>query len=367
MRAVSIVGIGQAPAMLDSRRSAGDLAASALGSALADAGLIHVQALFISSLSCEHDPALLASFGSGLPGVEVRCVAPACGGGAALHSAVQAVASGVYDVVAVTGVESTMSQPQAASADEAEQGLTAAVLDALILRRYLYEYSWKRLDLAPFAINARHNALSNRYAALHSALTLEQYQQAPATADPMTALDSAPLCTGAASVVLCPTEMATTVTRQPVSVTASVMAADTPALHDRADVLWLHASHSASKAAYAQAGISAGDVDFFELHDASTIMAVLSLEAAGFAEQGSGVRLGQDGAIACDGAIPISTFGGLLARGDAGAASGLYQAVEAVLQLRHAAGANQVAGARVGLIQSMAGSGACVATHILQV
>jgi len=77
------------------------------------------------------------------------------------------------------------------------------------------------------------------------------------------------------------------------------------------------------------------------------------------------VRLGADGAIAIGGRLPISTLGGLLGRGDAGAASALYQVVEAVLQLRGQAGAGQVQGARRVLVQSMTGSGACAATHIL--
>ena len=108
------------------------------------------------------------------------------------------------------------------------------------------------------------------------------------------------------------------------------------------------------------------DIDLFELHDAFSIMAALSLEACGFAERGNGVRLAQDGAIKPTGQIPIATLGGLKARGHPVGATGLYQLAEATLQLRGTAGEGQIDGARVAMTQNIGGSGATVVTHILQ-
>jgi acetyl-CoA C-acetyltransferase len=101
------------------------------------------------------------------------------------------------------------------------------------------------------------------------------------------------------------------------------------------------------------------------LYDGYTVLAALSLEAAGFAARGQGWALARNGAISLQGHIPISTFGGLKARGNPGGATGVYQAVEAALQLRCEAGPNQVPGARLALIQCLGGSGATAATHIL--
>jgi acetyl-CoA C-acetyltransferase len=104
----------------------------------------------------------------------------------------------------------------------------------------------------------------------------------------------------------------------------------------------------------------------FEAHDAFTILTVLALEAAGFAARGEGWKLAQDGRIGLTGALPLSTFGGLKARGNPIGATGVYQAVEAALQLRGEAGPNQVAGAQIALIQSIGGLGSSVFTHVLQ-
>ena len=96
-------------------------------------------------------------------------------------------------------------------------------------------------------------------------------------------------------------------------------------------------------------------------------MAALSLEASGFAEAGQGWRLAQDGQIGRDGSIPISTFGGLKARGNPVGATGVFQVVEVVKQLRDEAGECQVAGARVGMTQNLGGTGATAVTHVLRI
>jgi acetyl-CoA C-acetyltransferase len=128
----------------------------------------------------------------------------------------------------------------------------------------------------------------------------------------------------------------------------------------------LKAANLSGEKAYSQAGISAKDIDFFELHDAFSIMAVLSLEANGFAERGKGPRLALDGDILINGRIPIATRGGLKARGHPVGATGMYQIVEAVQQLRGEAAGSQVENARIGMTQNIGGSGSNIITHILQ-
>jgi acetyl-CoA C-acetyltransferase len=94
-------------------------------------------------------------------------------------------------------------------------------------------------------------------------------------------------------------------------------------------------------------------------------MSALSLEACGFAERGQGVRLGLEDRISIKGSIPICTRGGLKARGHPVGATGMYQIVEVVQQLRGECGRTQVDGARVGMAQNIGGSGASILTHIL--
>ena len=96
-------------------------------------------------------------------------------------------------------------------------------------------------------------------------------------------------------------------------------------------------------------------------------MAALSLEATGFAERGQAPRLAMDGEIRSTGRIPISTLGGLKARGHPVGATGMYQIVEVTRQLRGEAGGAQVPNAKIGMTQNIGGSGSNIIAHILQV
>jgi len=118
--------------------------------------------------------------------------------------------------------------------------------------------------------------------------------------------------------------------------------------------------------AYSQAGLTTTDIDVFELHDAFTIMACLSLEACGFAERGKAPLLALSNEIRPTGKIPIATRGGLKARGHPVGATGMYQIVEVVQQLRGQCGETQVENAKIGMAQNIGGSGSNIITHILK-
>jgi acetyl-CoA C-acetyltransferase len=155
--------------------------------------------------------------------------------------------------------------------------------------------------------------------------------------------------------------------RPRIVIAASASATDTIAVHSRKDPLFLAAACESARRCYQMAGVGPADIDVFELHDAFSIMSALSLEACGFAERGQGVRLGLEGAISPGGRVPICTRGGLKARGHPVGATGMYQVVEIVQQLRGECDGTQVAGATVGMAQNIGGSGATVLTHILRV
>jgi acetyl-CoA C-acetyltransferase len=327
----------------------------------------------------EHLGALIADF-TGMRGIEAYKVEAACASGAAaVRMGYMAVAGGLADRVIVVGVEKmtdeageVVTQGLAMAADgdyELPHGLSFVAINALLMRRYMHAYGVAREDFGNFAVVAHRNAMNNPNARFHVPLTLERFARSPMVAEPIGLMDSSPIADGAAAVVLCPTEQARSYRPNgapSVRIRASTAATDCLSLHDRRDMLRLQAvEHSALKA-YAQAGIAPEDVDFIEYHDAFTIMAALSLEACGFAPPGRGTSLAREGAIALDGRIPVATMGGLKGRGHPVGATGVYQIVEAVQQLRGQAGANQLPHARLGMAQNIGGTGATVVTHILE-
>jgi len=381
MRDVAIIGVGQTKVGEHWDVSLRHLALQAIQAAMADAGVTQADALYVGNMLSgelvgqEHLGALIADF-AGLRGIEAFKVEAACGAGAAaLRMGYVAVAGGLADIVVVVGVEkmtdtlgpdTTKALAMAADGDyEATQGLSFVAINALLMRRYMHEYGYSHEDFAPFAINAHSNAVNNPHAMFHFPVTAERFARAKMICDPINLLDSSPIGDGAAAVVLAPADAAR-ISAAPVRIAASAVGTDTLALHDRRDPLVLEGAMLSTRRAYEQAGVGPEDMDLFELHDAFSIMAALSLEAAGFADKGQGLRLALDGEIGIDGRIPVATMGGLKARGHPVGATGVYQIVEVVQQLRGLAGANQVPNARLGMAQNIGGSGATVITHILE-
>ena len=384
MKPVYIAGIGQTPVGEQWERSLRHIAHDAIIPAMRDAGIERADALYVGNMLSgelvgqEHLGALVADF-VGLRGIEAFKVEAACGSGAAaLRLGTVAIAGGIHDVVIVAGVEkmtdtigSETTAALAMAADqefEAAEGVSFVALNALLMRRYMFEYDVPHGAFGYFAVNAHHNAVGNPNAMFRRAITLDTYRNATMIADPINLMDSSPICDGAAAVVLMSEDYARAVSngRRPVRIMASTVATDSLAIHDRRDPLWLTAAWLSSQKAYQQAAVGPADIDLFELHDAFTIMAALSLEASGFAERGQGVRLAQEGEITIEGRIPVATMGGLKARGHPVGATGVYQVVEATLQLQGMAGSNQVHDADIAMTQNIGGSGATIITHILQ-
>jgi acetyl-CoA C-acetyltransferase len=384
MRAVAIVGIGQTKIGEHWDRSLREIGGEAGFAALQDAGIERVDALFVGNMlspliSGQNQLGTYISDWLGLFGTEAVKVEAACGSGAAAFRAgLMAVASGDVDSALIVGIEKmtdkaghdvTAALATAADADyEVEQGVSFVGLNAIIMRRYMHEYGWKHADFAPFSVNAHLNAVHNPFARLHEPITSKQFEKAGMIATPITLLDSSPIGDGAAAAVIVPAErLPKTNARPRVTVAGSAAFTDTIAIHSRREPVYLQAAHDSAKRAYEMAGVGSKDIDVFEMHDAFSILSVLSLEACGFAERGQGPRLGLDDEINPQGRVPVCTRGGLKARGHPVGATGMYQIVEIVQQLRGECGPTQVDGARIGMAQNIGGSGATVLTHILRV
>jgi acetyl-CoA C-acetyltransferase len=384
MRPVAILGIGQTVIDEQWDKSLREIAGEAAFAAMQDSGVEHPEGLFVGNMLSplvggQNQLGTFIADWLGMWGAEAVKIEAACGSGAAAFRAgLMAVASGEMDSALVLGVEKmtdkaghdvTAALATAADADyELEQGISFVGLNALIMRRYMYEFGWKHADFAPFSINAHANAMHNPYARLHDRITVDQFEKSAMVATPINLLDASPIGDGAAAAVIVPAEKVNSLVGRPrILVAGSASATDTIAVHSRKDPLFLSAAYLSARRAYEMAGVSSAEIDFFELHDAFSIMSALSLEACGYAERGQGPRLGLENEIRVNGGrIPVCTRGGLKARGHPVGATGMYQIVEVVQQLRGECGRVQVDGAKVGMAQNIGGSGATVLTHILK-
>jgi acetyl-CoA C-acetyltransferase len=381
MRPVSIVGIGQVPVQAATPWTLRELGAEAVRRAMADAGVERVDALtcgnmLVDELQGQKHLAALIADEVGLHGIEALEVgAVTASGAAALRIAFLAVASGQADLAVALGVEKMsdgVAMPAISKALDAERevgnGATMITRNAQLLALYLERSRAPAHAMVWFAVNAHKNARNNPYAMFHELRVSERKVRSSRVIHaPLRLYDCAPICDGAAAVVLAATEQARAFSEQPVRILASSVATDRFRVDDREDPLVLEGAQLSAQKAFRQANVNRGDVDFFEVHDAFSIMACLQLEAVGFAAPGEGWRMAAERQIGIRGELPICTMGGLKARGHPIGASGVYQVVESVLQLTGRAGKNQVRGAEIGLTQSIGGAASTVITHILGV
>jgi acetyl-CoA C-acetyltransferase len=382
MREVAVAGIGQTKIEEQWEKSLRELAGEAALCALEASEFNRVDAVYVGNMmssSANHQQHLGPYIADwiGMRYAEALRIEAACSSGAAAFRAgVLALASGEVESALVVGVEKMTDSPgdeitaslaTAADADwEVDQGITFVALNALIMRRYMHEYGWEKKDFAPFSVNAHANGAHNPFARFQSPISEADYLKAGMIAEPINLMDASPMGDGAAAILLLPLDSPSLKPGlKPVKVAASAAATDTIAAHGRKEATWLKAAELSSKQAYSQAGLSPKDINVFEAHDAFSIMAALSLEACGFAERGKAPRLALEGEICPTGRIPISTRGGLKARGHPVGATGVYQLVEVIQQLRGEASGTQVENARIGMAQNIGGSGSNLITHIL--
>ncbi len=381
-----IIGVGMTPVGEHWRLSLRELAVEALLNAMDDAGVDAVDSLYVGNMISgsfveqENLGALIADW-AGLGNIPAVKIEAACAsGGAAVQEGAKAVMSGLEDVVAVVGVEKmTDAWPSDATrylayAADAEyehfHGASFVALNALIMRYYMKRWGYTEEDLALFAVNGHANGAKNPYAMFKRPITVDTVMRSPYIADPIKLFDASPVCDGAAAVIITTKEKARElgVPRERwVEIAGFSRAIDTINLANRDDLLTLKAARIASERAYKMAGVTVRDIDLFEVHDAFTVMAALSLEAIGAAEKGKGAMLAKEGQIAIDGDYPIQTMGGLKSRGHPVGATGAYQTVEAALQLRgEAPDGIQVPDAEIALTQNIGGTGSNITITILR-
>lgn len=234
-------------------------------------------------------------------------------------------------------------------------------------RQHMKKYGSTPEDLAVIASKNHWHSSLNPNAQYTFTVTPEEVLADRMVTWPLTRAMCAPIGDGAASAILCDRD---TVKRlgleaRAVRVRASVLGSGRERSFDDTDI-----GERLGKIAYEKAGLGPRDIDLAEVHDATAYGELHQAEALGFCAEGEGGVLARSGATRIGGRIPINPSGGLESRGHPIGASGLAQLHELVTQLRGAAGARQVEGARIALAENGGGAlgqeEAAMCIHILE-
>ncbi|MBB3257182.1 acetyl-CoA acetyltransferase [Paraburkholderia bannensis] len=205
---------------------------------------------------------------------------------------------------------------------------------AMLTQRHARCHGLTRSDYGAVCIAQRAWATQNPQAVYRTPMSLADYLEAPPVADPLGRFDCVPVVSGANAILLTRADLAAGVPTVRVRALQCLYNAD----HQEGDGLTTPLA-SISGELWRQAGFGAADVDVVSVYDDYPVMTLVQLCDLGFAPDGDLraliSRLGTR-------ALAVNTSGGQLSAGQAGAAGGMHGLVEAITQLRGAAGERQV-------------------------
>ncbi|HEX8803480.1 MAG TPA: thiolase domain-containing protein [Acidimicrobiales bacterium] len=200
------------------------------------------------------------------------------------------------------------------------------------------------------ALKDRLNALKNPKAHLHETdITFESVKDSIMLWDPIRYSETCPSSDGACALVLTDEAGGDAAPRPPAWMLGGAMRSE-PTMFAGRDQVNPRGGRDCAADVYAQAGITdpRGQVDVAEIYVPFSWYEPMWLENLGFAEEGTGWKLVEDGVTQMDGDLPINPSGGVLSSNPIGA-SGMIRFAEAALQVRGQAGEHQIDGARVAI------------------
>lgn len=278
------------------------------------------------------------------------------------------IASGLYDIVLVGGVEKAtkMGTPLASrtfamgmdSRYEAFTGITFPGVFAMSTRLYSIKYGIPldelKTRMAMVAVKNHKHGSKNHLAQFRKEITIETVLNSAMVADPLQLYDCCPFSDGAAAMVLATEEIVKKLVKKPVYILGAGQGSNGAILHQK-DITRIKAREAAAETAYNMAGITPQDVDVVELHDCFTIAEIMATEGLGFYEFGKGSEAVLKGETSLGGKLPVNPSGGLKSKGHPIGATGIAQGCEIVKQLRGECGDRQVEGAKIGVSDTLGG------------
>jgi sterol carrier protein 2 len=363
-----------------------DWAKEAGEKALADAGVAYgqIEQAFAGYCYGDSTAGQRAVYGLGLTGIPVVNVNNNCStGSSALYLARQAVKGGLAECTLALGFEKMekgslgmkymdrtppMDKHMGALVElrEWENAPPAPQMFGAAGREHMERYGSKPEHFAWIGWKNHHHSINNPYAQFQTDYTLAEITDAPMIYAPLTKLQCSPTSDGAAAVVLASERFVEEhgLWDRAVEMAGQAMVTDLASTFESKSsirVVGFDMSKGAAEQAYAEAGVSADDVDVCELHDCFSANELLTYEALGFAAEGEGHTLVEAQATTYGGAGPVvNPSGGLISKGHPLGATGLAQCAELTWQLRGTADARQVNGAAVALQHNIGLGGAAV-------
>jgi acetyl-CoA C-acetyltransferase len=339
-----IVGAYEHPTRLAPDKSTPQLHAECAKGALEDAGLTKDD---IDGYFCAGDaPGFGALSMADYMGLKLRHMDSTETGGSSyivhVGHAAEAIAAGKCSVALITLAGRPRSEQGrrggfGAAAPEADfespYGGQTSNLYGMCAARHMHEFGTTSEQLAWIKVAASTHAQYNPHAMLKDVVTVEEVISSPIISTPLHRLDCCVISDGGGALIVTSPEIAKSLKRPLVKVIGAGEASKGPR-GGELDLTYSAAAWS-GPAAFAEAGVTPGDIKYASVYDSFTITVLMQLEDLGFCKKGEGGRFVADGnLISGVGKLPFNTDGGGLCNNHPTNRGGITKVIEAVRQLR---------------------------------
>ncbi len=280
-------------------------------------------------------------------------------------SAYSYIASGLADLVLVTGAERYDSPGNVLEWDSSRGEFKHPIFwSSIFSKSYKREYGISDEDLATVSVKNHKQAAENPNALSDKTFTVEDVMNSKRLTDDLRLLDCSRPCTGSASIILGSEERVKMLSESPVWITGIGQKTTSAGFTKNMSFASLESTREAGKAALKMSKKNIGEIDVAELHDAFSVCEPMALESIGFSNEGQGMTMVKE--LHQTDNFKINPRGGLIGCGHPLGATGIAQTIEVVQQLQSDASRRQVDGAKVGLVHNMSAAATSSTVLVLE-
>ena len=219
--------------------------------------------------------------------------------------------------------------------------------------RYMKDHGLTHEQLAMVAVVQREWAGKNPRATFRDPITVDDVMNSRLIAYPFHLLECCLVTDGGGALILASAERARDFPTKPVYILGTGESVETPMVSQMEDFTSSKAFRVSGAKAFAEAGISHGDVDHVMIYDAFAHLPIYGLEDLGFVGRGEAGAFISDRNTAPGGKLPVNTNGGGLSYMHSGM-YGMYALQESVRQMRGIAPA-QIPDATISVCHGVGG------------
>ncbi len=280
-------------------------------------------------------------------------------------SAYSYIASGLVDLVLVTGAERYDSPGQILDWDNSRGEFKHPIFWATIFTKsYKREFSISDEQLAIVSVKNHKQAKENPNALSHKTYTVEDVINSKKLTEDLKLLDCSRPCTGSASIVLASEEKAKQLTDKPIWITGIGQKTTSAGFTKNNSFSSMESTKLASQTALQMSKKTSANIDVAEIHDAFSVCEPMALESLGFAMEGKGMDMINE--LHSTNNFKINPRGGLIGTGHPLGATGIAQTIEITQQLQSDAGKRQVDDPNVGLVHNMSAAATSSTVLVLE-